>query len=149
MANPMTKPGRELVIDLINLDNDLEFAPSDLSLSSPTAAGEGAQRNTSVVVTGTGTTRFVGPQTIEYDRIDLADYLGRWISQMEIQTGWGFSDVLDAINTRFDLSLTTQDIQHQTIPAGDTWPKLIQIAAQPDSYIFIGSFDLTLNADSG
>ncbi len=149
MANPMTKPGRELVIDLINHDNGLEFTPADLLLAAPAPTAEGASRNTSVVVTGTGTTRYVGPQTVTYNRIDLAEYLGRWISSIEIIDGGGFADVLDAINAAFDLSLTLVDIQPDTIPPGDVWPKTVTIAAQPGSYIFIGSFDLSLTPSSG
>ncbi len=127
MFIPLNKPTSALMYDLINLTNDTLFVPGDLIFSETTALDdpELPDFNSEVVVTGTGTTPFVGPQPVAYRRLDLTflsagrDMNFELVERPETYT---LADILPLINARLELGLAVDDVIDVAVPPGQNQP---------------------------
>lgn len=155
MSYDLNADGKTLLIDLINKTNNTLFTTENLILGTPTpieAPAGHSEINTSIVVTGDGTTTFVGPQTLYYTRLDLARLFANRNVDFEHSIDSGvtevpFMDLVDQLNMRFNLALSGDDlIDTGPIPYTEGQPPLdIQLQAKSGSFTYIGQTVVTVS----
>ncbi|MDH2154205.1 hypothetical protein [Stenotrophomonas sp. GD03657] len=140
-----SKPGPELMVDLINQANGTKFVVGDLTFSDVAAHSdvEHPAENTKVTATGTGTTRFKGPKDLFYTRLDLQPSLGGRNVTFSVPADVTLPAVLDMMNERYKLGFGTEDLEwSRSGPVIDT--EEVDITAKPGSLTYIGTTKIIL-----
>lgn len=150
---PLNKPSRELMVDLINLTNGTRFKDGDFTFTAPEVYTnpEKPRFNTSIQATGTGTTAFVGPETMYYTRLDLDVLLAGTDTHVTLpETGAAptLAEVLAVINERRALALSLEDLESVDLTTAGS--QQVTLVARTDSLTYIGATELplTLGADA-
>lgn len=142
-----TKPGPELLVDLINESNETIFQPGDLSFSSPLPYVDSnhPEVNTQIVASGTGTTGFTGPATLYYNRLDLDYMLGVRDNSYAVPAAQPIdvAAVLTQLNARCELGLGLDDAMLDTTEA-ITAPTEVILGALATSLTYVGQTTLIL-----
>lgn len=142
-----SKSGVELMVGLINKTNGTIFTVNDLSFSGigDYSDPDYPEKNTKIIATGTGTTRFTGPKEVYYRRLDLAvQFGGRNVDFAIKPTGSTFQGVLAQINDRFGLGLDATDVEWNLVDELITEDTEATLTALINSYTYVGSTDITL-----
>lgn len=147
MALDYTKPGPELMIDLINVSNGTKFKVADLTLTDigPHTDPEYPNENTKVTATGTGTTRFKGPKDLFYRRLDIAVTLGGRNITFNVAADVTFEQVLTLMNQRYSLGFGTDDLSWDHT-GQVTGTKEVTLTAQAGSLTYFGTTKIILKA---
>lgn len=148
----LNKPSLELFLDLVNRTNDLNFKPGDLNIGAMAAAShpEHTYVNTSVVVTGTGTTTFKGPTTLYYRRLDLNLLFATKNVAFELPEGTtevNATQILALLNARFSTAMDLSDIVNGSWSINAEESTDVVLTAKSGSLTYIGS--ITLSARAG
>lgn len=144
----LTKLPRAIILDLINADNEgLELLESEVTFADPEV--EVGERNTSVLLTAAPSGRFSGTRTIYYNRLDLDEDIVSTGDAVFEKTGAieSIADLLDAINSRFNLNLTLDEVSTTTFPEFEDTPgesHTVTITALATSLVYIGEVEVTL-----
>lgn len=158
------KPSKELVYDLINEANpDLEFpiTPTNAVLGLPTALSSTIpwpQSNTTIVASAApGGGEYIGKQTLNYRRLDLAVLFRSMvitIRKYRDLTGLNSSSVvyttyqlLPIINQQYGMNLTEDDVTNVGITRGTALENgfntnTVTVLVKATSLGYIGSFQL-------
>ncbi len=146
MPTDYSKTGPEMVVDLVNEVNGTEFGIDDLLLGSPVVVDPPNPRNTSLIVTSTGTTTMVGSRTLTYDRIPLDQFFGDedLIFDDNVQDYASVYDVLPAINAQYSINLNASHLYDDPIVRNGAEPYIVTLRARPGSLVFTGSVDIGL-----
>ena len=147
----LNKPSLELFLDLINRTNDLNFKPGDLNLGAMGSASnpDHPHVNTSIVVTGTGTTTFRGPETLFYRRLDLNLLFATKNVAFELPEGTtevNTTQILALLNARFSTAMDLSDINNSTWLITSEGATDIVLSAKTSSLTYIGMVTLTARA---
>jgi len=150
MSNYLQAP-KQIIIDLINDANSgLGMTSAEVELSAP-GAGNGTL-NTSLVVTPAAGSRFSNQVTVYYNRLGLAAVVATQDGRIEaIAESYTAADVLDAINAKYNLLITSDDIEDLVLPAIPTVPggeATLTLTAKAGSLIFTGTAEITLFVDT-
>jgi len=141
----LNQPSRQILLELLNRTNRLAFTSGDVTFGSPQSVpGDGY--DTEVEVTGNGTTRFVGPETLQYRRLDLAVLLNGDLTWTDAQAAQ-YSTVghmLHLVNERYGLNLTTDDVEDAEFSWETPDMTSVTLTALPTSLAFQGTATVTL-----
>lgn len=148
----LTKAPRQIILDQVNADNsDLNLLVNEVTFGTP--AVETGTKNTSLLLTAVVGSRFLGTQTIYYDRLDLNNIrtaaIGAGLSAVfdkddQMTT---ISHVISAVNARFGLNLQTEDFDASAFPTWEMVPNEqhdVTITAKTGSLIYLGAMTVTL-----
>lgn len=147
----LTKPSKELVVDLINeAGQQLFLNVENLDFETPVPSGVPA-RNTNIVAVGVMSTGFRGRRTLRYNRLDMGVAMppteGGATELMVPNDGPDSKlDILPRLNKMFDLHLDAVDIVDGPVDSS-VLPVTVTIAANPASLAWIGSVKLELTPD--
>lgn len=132
MADPYNT--REVLVELINLNDNLTVTVDDVEFGLPVRITDPSPpRNTRVQITAKTESGFYGVKTINYNRMHISE-----VGVIQVERGAANNHValLPAINTKYGLFLTAEDIVNQTIPAGQTGLITVPLAINPNSLSF-------------
>ncbi|QVW28661.1 putative virion structural protein [Erwinia phage pEa_SNUABM_8] len=121
---PLNKTSDLLVLDLINEKNpdaDLELGKIKLGVPSP-IADEGADRNTSMVLTARKNSGYIGDQTVTYDRLDGVSLFRNVTAYLDVKSPKKTEDLLATLNAQYGLKVTEDDIVSAPIADGTNPP---------------------------
>ena len=147
MPSDLTQSGEQIVIDLVNQANvNLDFQVGDLAFGTPEPA-DSEVFNTVVEVQGTGTTTYVGPTNLFYNRIDLATLFAAISLSFEDDPGAYIShyDIIQQLNTTYGLSIDEDSIVPGTVvrTPGET-EVTFNIVAATSSLVYTGQMTVTI-----
>ena len=137
----LTQPAHHVMVALVNHTNQKQFADEDLVFSDVASLDdpEHPTANATVTITGTGTTAFTGPESKPYRRLNL-DVLLNGLDPSYVlppsETAYSVQDILDRINTRANLNLTTDMFEPVEIVEGEDQPLLLQV--RDDALLYFG-----------
>jgi hypothetical protein len=142
------RPPAELVIDLINKDNGTKFTTEQITFGIPKLTLNG-RHNTEVIVKATARSYFTGQTKLKYNRVDIADIPGDRSTVFEINTSieTQLSDLIPAIDARYDLALTPEDYVNIPLPAigaGVNEQDVVILKAALTSLVFINELNLQI-----
>ena len=151
------KPSIGLVYDLINQSNPGLSTPvsaSNVKLGTPTAITPEGIRNTSIRVQALPNQFYIGNTTLKYRRINLPDLfknmnleIRKYSAAASNVSPYSLYNLLNDINTKFGLSLTTDDFTDANFPAAsdgyytDRTSK-VTLVTKSTSLAYIGSVDV-------
>ncbi|HHS7556207.1 TPA: hypothetical protein ACTPQ1_004497 [Salmonella enterica] len=115
---PLNKTSDLLVLDLINEKNpDAELELGKIKMGVPTpVTTEGADRNTSLVLTARKNSGYIGEQTVTYDRLDGVSLFRNVTAYLDVKLPKTTVDLLDTLNKQYGLKVTEDDITPEPIP---------------------------------
>ena len=138
-----------ILFDKINIKNNTTLNYLDFDLSAPIPVEIfGSNDNTKTTVVPKLGSAFYKTQDIFYQRLDLADILANPAGEIVPGTATTLFDLLAQINQVFGITLLLEDVYNTGVPAYDinSIPGMtrITVKAKPDSFLFIGSYELLL-----
>ena len=143
----LTKPPEQLVIELINKDNGTSIKLGDLTFGVPELLPTG-KHNSRVLATATPGSYYSGSVKINYNRIDISKIVRGRSTLFNIRNEKLLSELIPAIDERFELRLTPNDYIDTALPTfAANIPdeeKTVELVANPKSLVFIKSLKLTL-----
>lgn len=158
MSGIISQQSLDLLVSLINQANPTLPFPvtkTNMTFGTPTVItpATGTIQNTSVLCTPISTSGYRNKQTLTYRRIDLTamffDIPVEIYKYSPASTGaspYTFYNLLSDINTRYGLSLTTDDFPDASFPAasdgfygGSTRTSKVTVTAKPTSFGYTGS----------
>jgi len=149
----LTKAPRQIIVDMINAENASPGSILVNELTFGTPAVETGTKNTSLPLTAVVGSRFLGTQTIYYDRLDLNNIrtaaIGAGLTAVFDKTDavTTISHVIALVNARFGLNLTDEDFTASAFPTWEMVPNEqhdVTITAKADSLIYLGAMNITL-----
>jgi len=139
-------PPEQLVINLINNDNGTRFKPNELVFGIPTLVQSG-RHNSKVTVSPAVGSYFTGKATLRYNRVDIAELaIGKSVV-FGLEDEVTLSDIIEAINNRFGIRLTSVDYINSTLPIIGNIPNEqidIDLIMAESSLIFINKLTLKI-----
>lgn len=143
-----TQAPKKVILDLINAANeDLNLVESEVTFGTPSV--EEGQRDTSLVLTATAGGRFLGPQTVYYNRLDMAAVFATKSTIFDKdQSVTTIAHVIALINARYAINLTDDDFTSTAFPTWEMIPNeehTVTLTAKADSLIFTGTGTVTLH----
>lgn len=144
------KPSHQLVVDLINLDNNWNFAYGDLLLPDPVAVNIHG-RNTEVYVTGAPGSGYTGSRVIHYNRLDMAEVMETNDPEglLVMVPNDGFVDtgeITERLNRMFNLGLAPSDVVVEEL-VNITLPYDYTLRAHAQSLAWRGTLPIQLVVD--
>lgn len=147
IISDFTKAPEQIIVDLINHDNGTALTTDLLAFGLPSVLAVGPH-NTKVTTTAKPGSVYVGSVDISYNRVDLATIPGARSVVFPQTPALKISDIVEALNTRYQLNLTPVDYVDADLPVfTDTVPHSelpFTLQAGVDSLIFIGSVVLRI-----
>lgn len=144
MIDYLNKPGKELLLDLVNDDNKSTFTFEQVSFGPPVVVSMNQdERNTSCVVTADPTSPWYGSTPIYYERL----FFERMFVDQDVEASsdevQNDAQLLAALNAEFGLEMQPTDV---TITG--TYPRPghkgeVTVTAKPGSYVYLGEFIVT------
>lgn len=125
---------REVLVDLINANDGLTATVADVTFGDPVRVTDpNPPRNTRVAITANTESGFYGVKTVHYNRMHISE-----VGTIEVERGAANSHIalLPAINTKYGLFLTADDIIDQVIPVGETGLITVNLQINPNSLSF-------------
>lgn len=145
---PVSKPGVEQVIDLINTANELALNTNLVSLGVPTPTASGAARNTTVTVYPSATLPGLKePVAVYYDRVDMSEMYGQAVVELEYDPAWvAHQDIMLALNDKFGVFLNNEDVVNTILDFEgiEGWPRTVILTAASNSYYCRGTLEISL-----
>jgi len=148
MIDYLNKPGKELLLDLINDDNDATFTFEELIFGPPVELSKNQdERNTACTVTASPTSYWYGPVTTRFERL----FLDRMFIDQEVE--FSAKDVvsdatlLDALNAEYGLKLEPTDVEVIGAYPGEFGTAELTVKAKPGSYVYLGEMVVQLIAE--
>lgn len=150
------KAPEEIIFDLINYDNPGKTISSAvMALGVPLAAsGEAPVANTTLEVTALPDSGYTGAVTVTYNRLALDGFIAAAGIQgnliLPIGDAVNYADLIPEINTALGINLTDADYVDGVIGDWAGTPnetKIIHIPASADSYVFLESLTVTMQAE--
>lgn len=138
----LTQSSSQVVIDLINTTNGSSFTASDFTFGTP---GNNNIRlngqNTIITLTPKGGTALDLPVTETYNRLRLDQVLELPYCQLPTSNPSRVLNILDALNQKYQLNLTANDIADAPFKPTDirTGIKSMKISTVPTSLVYRGS----------
>lgn len=150
MANrDFTKSDVQILLDQINEDNTSSLTPALVTFGA--VATDAGVRNSKITVTSQAGSGYTGSVEVFYNRVDLATVPGARSTTFQVGDATNLSDLIDEINTAYQLNLTANDFVDVAIPAfpGEEphETQTINLTAKATSLIFRGELVLTVNAN--
>lgn len=152
MTIDYTQPEIKCLIDLIRQDNgNKSLTAAQVTFGTPSVYTPipGVTRNTIIVGQATAISGMEGNQSFYYNRIPLIDFINplSMSTLFEIDGETKLSDLLPAINARFNINLSASKIYDLSLPsfAGNDTPS-VQLKVTPDSMVYLGQITLTIKA---
>lgn len=125
---------REILVELINADDSLNVTVDDVTFGNPQrVTTPSPQRNTRLQITANTESGFYGVKTINYNRMHISE-----VGTIEVERGAANNHIalLPAINTKYGLFLTAEDIIDQVIPPEQTGLITVVLQINPNSLTF-------------
>ena len=151
MANrDFTKADVQILLDQINEDNVSSLTPALVSFGAVAIDGGGV-RNTNITATAEVGSGYTGNVQFKYDRVDLATIPGARSTTFQQGNAVNIADLIDEINTAYQLNLTSADFTDAAIPAfpgvEPNETQEVDVVAKATSKIFLGTLTLTIAAN--
>lgn len=151
-VSDFTQAGPKIVLDLVNFDNDTPLAPSFITVERSATAP--TTKNSVAVLTAQAGSGYSGTREVEYDRLDVQDFIDlRFAEGLVIQLGDAESvgDLADDLNAALGINLIVgTDIPDDAIPAWEGQPneqKTIEVDVLESSLVYLGTFQFTLDGN--
>lgn len=150
------KAPEEIIFDLINYDNPGKTISSAvMALGVPlAAAGQNPVANTTLEVTALPDSGYTGAVTVTYNRLPLDGFIAAAGIQgsliLPVGDAINYADLIPEINTALGINMTDADYVDGVIGEWAGVPnetKTIQIPASADSYVFLESLTVTMQAE--
>lgn len=151
--SPLVLTSRDLIFGLINAANPALLAPisdDNVTLSAPTAAADGAARNTTLTLTPKAGKGYTGaPRQVAYNRLDIAADVftpkapgGVLLLDANYAT---VADVLPAIKRAYGVNLQPTDLTAPDTALPAEYPKTVTVAIATTCLAYTGSFSFTVD----
>lgn len=145
-----TKSPKLLLVELINSDNLINLTPKYVVFGLPSDNPiEGIDRNTTITVSGTPDSTYIGSRELYYDRVPIDGFVGT--TEISISRGEAtkVSDIIDEINAALNINLTAADYHNDDLPPPGNDPEEpvdFSIRVTPESLVYRGSLDIKLES---
>lgn len=151
MANrDFTKAAQQILLDQINEDNGSSLTPALVTFGA-VAVDNGGVRNSKINAAANQGSGYSGSVDFLYNRVDVATIPGARPTVFQVGDATHLSDLIDEINTAYQLALTVDDYIDVLIPAfPGTAPhetQTIDLVAKGTSLIYLGTLTLTIDAN--
>lgn len=153
-VSDFTQSSSKIVLDLINEDNNTSLTPGNVTLEIKPDVTP-ASRNTAVEIAAVPGSGYVGTMTLEYNRLDIQDFVdlyepaGFEIVQGEAVT---VADLMPEINQAMAINLVEDiDFFDQLFAEWAGEPNETQLVNVPiiaDSLVYTGTLSFTLKANA-
>ena len=148
MIDYLNKPGKELLLDLINDDNDATFTFDDLIFGPPVELSQNQdERNTACTVTASPASYWYGPVTTRFERL----FLDRMFIDQEVEFSAkevvSDATLLEAMNAEYGLQLEPTDVEIIGAYPGEFGSAALTVKAKPGSYVYLGEMVVQLIAE--
>ncbi len=150
VALNITDPIEKIFFDKINAINGLNLKHTDFVLQPPEAVTTaGALYNTKVVISPKTTSQFYNNFTVYYNRMNITEILNNPEVSIKRVNETHLSDLIEQINLKYNINATALDYYDSVISAPDPADPEAEVdvmfSAKPESYLFTGAYQLTLN----
>lgn len=129
MADPYN--AKEVLLELINLTDGLNAAVADVTFGIPSKVTDPTPpKNTKILITPKTESGFYGIKTVYYNRIHIGE-----VGAMSVERDGASSHLalIPALNLKYGLYLTADDIIDKLIPPGDTGLITVVLQINPNS----------------
>lgn len=146
-----TKNPQQILLDLLNESNSINLTVADLEFAVAGPAAAEALRNTNLSVTAGEGSGYGGTVQVNYDRLQLADFVGDTVLAFNADQQVNISDFVSAVNQLLGINLTA-GIDYTDGPIG-TWNnipqevKVVTVPILPGSLVYLGTLEFTVTAD--
>lgn len=146
---PYNKPGKHVLVDLINRANETDFAPDQLEISAPAALGNTL---TQVHITPTHKTGWCSSETFTYHRMIMEAYLGKTHIHLHVDARMTKESVAQAMRDRYRIWLDMEDFDVDFSNCPPSWLQrghfLARLRFRPNCLIWIGAMEVILIPDN-
>lgn len=145
----LRRSAKALLIELINNANiGASYVESDFIWGEPRPNNRASIAcNTELQISGNPANNRSGVESIWYNRVVLLDlFNGTDVTIMPSATATRLSDVIEEINDKFGIYLTSDDYEDVVLPAVATFdaPRTVALVSKPTSLMFLGSAEIKL-----
>jgi hypothetical protein len=135
-----TKPGPELLVDMVNALLATAYTTDDFTFGTPRAVTRGDGRNTAIDLTVARGPLTGQVSTVYYNRLDLSVLLDPREIEFTLNAGEARTvDLVPALNTMFGWTFSANDLIDLPLEATGAEPVVQNLMAHPDSLICFGS----------
>lgn len=151
VALDITKSPQEVLIQKINAVNGLQLNFDDFVFETPEAFVNPLypESNTRVKVVPKATSQYYNSFTIYYKRMQINTILNNPLVAVSRDGAENLSEVIDQINTKYNIHLTADDYYDSPFPPidpGDPGAEFpVMFTCKTESLLFIGSYQMTIN----
>lgn len=146
-----TKAPDQVLLDQINHDNTSTLTLAQISYGIPTVAtGTNPNPDTEITVSAQAGSGYSGNVIVGYNRVQLSTIPGARATVFPIGAAANISDIVPAVNTAYQINLTSADYTDGPLPVFTGTPNeehAFQIAATADSVVYEGVMSLTVQAN--
>lgn len=146
-----TKAPDQVLLDQINHDNTSTLTLAQITYGIPTAmTGTNPNPDTQITLTAASGSGYSGSVTVSYNRVQLNSIPGARTTIFPIGSASKISDLVPAVNTAYQINLTSADYTDGVLPTFTGTPNeehAFQIAATADSVVYEGVMNLTVQAN--
>jgi hypothetical protein len=145
-----TKKPEDLVTELINVDNGTSLSSNQIVFGIPELS-EGTH-NSKVVVSAAEDSYFTGSVQLSYNRVDIGDIPNGRSTVFLTTTEQYISDLIAAIDERYNLKLTPLDYVNALLPTIGNVPNeedSFDLVAANTSLVFINKLTLQIERAGG
>lgn len=140
----LSKPSKEILVDLINATNGKNHAPADLIFTNVRPQADAVGFNTMVEANLASKPDPEDSQTLWYNRVDFGVYFkDKYIAVEDTGAFNNTMDLIPYINTTYGLGLTIDDVQDLSFTVSSL-PHHAYVRAKPTSLIWIGQFAISI-----
>lgn len=145
MPHYPSKPGKEVLADMINEANTTTYTALQFTAGAPVAVVGTDGRNTQLPVTFPSGRLADGALTsVYYKRLDFANLFGAQV--INFDNDGSFVNTVDLLPTLFNLygvKIMPEDVINEVLDLS-VYPAVVTISAAPNSLSFYGQFDATI-----
>lgn len=149
--------GETLLVQLINEANPNPpfgpFTTGSFTFGNPSPlSNDLTTKNSSLVVTAKDTSHYLGTQTVKYNRLDIRNVLigkGSPTPSFQNDAFTLSTDLVDSLNSMFNLALTDADLVSETLPDPDDNGNVnYTVQIHPNSLTYTGTVPVQLTPEA-
>lgn len=134
----LTKPSDQQLVDLINIDNNTTFAPTDLDIGIPKVNTDLEHSANNTVVRLANRNAAFGYVDVYYDRLSLSEFNKVGTPNLHMVDNF-VGSFITAFNNFFNCNISINDVLLDAIPTPTLSGTLYTVYANPKSIVYIDS----------
>lgn len=146
-----TKTPKRLLVELINEDNEIALNPDFVVFNLPAVVTDDTPiRNTTISVSGTPDSAYIGSRELFYNRVPVAGFIGTLDLSFPRGTAQTIQDIIPQINQLLNINLTPADYIDGDLPPIPLNPDQgvsVNILMHQHSLVYLGGLDIILIGD--